>query len=403
MNKNVSVHNTKKNRKHQVSHNVSKSSSKLSSKFMIRHPKEACGIRTITSPFNLANPTSTYEQYKLDTTKLPPLGTGEYGIAHGVHKTNFNVLNTFTTYYVEIYDDSMRCIHIHDSNEMGYVADGAIEVIIWSETKFTKTLATKGCMWFIPKGALHSLNNVGEKNATLWIAFNNTNPSNTDVAVLMNGLPQYLKNAYSASPHSLLKNYVGPNYSYYFNYCPKEVSRAAPSLNSPFVLSLDGINPVICDKELGCIKNVSWLDWPIIKGTKFSAGHITLKPHTSTDCYWYTNSDANYVVHKGVCKFFMILPNFDNPTEGISAKNGDFFFVPCATPHSIMNDSDSDVELIVFYSSDDHIRKISFGEAISFFGDEVIQDSFITPSGQQYANPDKIVKNIKNIPIIFKI
>jgi oxalate decarboxylase len=402
MNKNISVYNTKKHRKHPVSRNVTKSSSK-SSKFLVKHPNEACGIKTSTGPFNLANPTSIYEQYKLDTSKLAPLGTGEYGMAHGVHKSNFNVLNTFTTYYVEIYDDSMRCIHMHDANELGYVADGAIEVIIWSETKVTKTLATKGCMWFIPKGALHSLNNIGEKNATLWIAFNSTNPSNTDVAVLMNGLPQYLKNEYSASPHSLLKNYVGPNYSYYFNYCPKEVSRTATSLNSPFVLSFDGINPDIYDKDLGCIKRVSWLDWPIIKGTKFSAGHISLRPRTSTDCYWYGNSDANYVIYKGSGKFFMVMTNFNNPCEGVPIKTGDFYFVPCATPHSIMNDSDSDLELVVFYSSDDHVSKISFGEAITFFGDTMIQDSLMTSSGQQYANPDKIIKNIKNIPLIFKI
>jgi mannose-6-phosphate isomerase-like protein (cupin superfamily) len=155
------------------------------------------------------------DKYKLNLRNVSTAGIEKYGKAQAVNRLNY--LASFSVFYVEIFDNSMRTIHSHDCDELGFVQEGVIQVFIWKNAKeYTMTEVTQGNLWFIPSGALHSLNNVGDTNAILRIAFNSTLPSNNDISVLLNGLPQYIKNEYCESPHSLLKNFIGPNNNYFF-------------------------------------------------------------------------------------------------------------------------------------------------------------------------------------------
>lgn len=358
-------------------------------------------VKNTTKKQKYSTGVKKYSNYKLELSKLPTYGLHKYGTATPVNKTIFPVLNTFTSYYVEIFDESMRCVHIHDSDEVGYVAEGQIEVFIWeSETVYTKTLIEQGNSWFIPKGALHSLNNVGEKYAKLYVAFNSPHPSNTDIAILLNGLPKYLKNEYAVSPHSILKNYVGPNTNYFFNDYPKDELDIKVSKSSPFSFNINDTKPEFYDNNVGFIKKIDKKKWPILEGTNFSLGKFVLKPRVSTDSFWYKNNDALYIVYNGNADIYMSMSGFNNTNDKnkISIKSHEYYFVPKGTPHTIRNSSNnSNLEMIVYYS-DDIIEHVSLGPSLLFFGEGIIQDSFITNKlVQAKKSKSKTIKNIKRL------
>jgi len=361
---------------------------------------------SIVAPYyNIYTPETSIDKYRLVLNKLPKLGNGMFGYAYAVDKVNFPVLVSFTTYYVEIFDESMRCIHMHDCDELGYVAEGAIEVLIWTdENQSTKTLIPEGNLWFIPKGALHSLNNVGKQHAKLWVGFNAIMPSNTDLGVMLNGLPTYLKQKCSGSPHSLLKDYLGPNYNYYFNNYPKNELKMKMDMNSIYGFDFSTITPDFHDNNLGTIKTVGTKNWPMLFGSNFSVSRITLKPNTSSDYFWFSNADINYVVYKGEGDFYITKPNYNNNDNKISVKSYEFVFVPCATPHTFRNTSrTNNLEIVAFMSSEEP-KIVQIGNSLTFFGDSIIQQSLVDVMGQEYKGTNgKVIQNFKKIDRIIKL
>ena len=69
---------------------------------------------------NLDNITSPTEQYS----------TPEYGYAKKITIANFPILTSFSTAYLELYDNSMRAFHHHNAAELGYLISGHIQVFI---------------------------------------------------------------------------------------------------------------------------------------------------------------------------------------------------------------------------------------------------------------------------------
>jgi oxalate decarboxylase len=338
-----------------------------------------------------------FEKYKLNLRNVQAQGIQKYGIAKAVDKLNY--LASLSVFYVEIFDDSMRTIHSHDCDELGFVQEGTIQVFIWvNEKEYTMIEVTKGNLWFIPSGALHSLNNVGDTNAILRIAFNSVLPTNNDIAVLLNGLPQYIKNEYSESPHSLLKNFIGPNNSYFFAPYSNTEFNFKMSTNSPYLFKLEDSKPDYNDKSLGKILSVDKKKWPTLINTKFSIAHLYLNPNVSTQAFWYLNTDVVYVVYEGNADIYMTITGYNNNNNKISLKPEDYFFVPCASQHVIKNTSStSPLKIVAFFSNDTH-EYYSLNQGLLFFGDALIQNNLITNQLEPMKRSTyKTMKNVKNM------
>jgi oxalate decarboxylase len=351
-----------------------------------------------------------YDKYKLDLSKQPMMsprgitGALRLGGAVPVDQSNFPVLTTFTTYYVEIFDESMRAIHVHDSDELGYVFEGAIEVFLWLDDKtYTKSLCTAGNCYFIPRGSLHSLNNVGEQLAKIYIGFNTANPSNIDIGVVLNGLPVYLKQAYSGSPHSLLKDYVGSNSNIFFTNYPKNELDIKVLDSSKYVFNMNDAEADFFDEQLGLIKYTNKYNWEILTGMKFSFSKMVLAPNVSTDCFWYSNVDANYCIVSGEGDIFMMMPGYNNYNENnkVPVKTFQEFFVPRATPHVIRNKSKNQVLHIGVFFSDDNANYVPLGASMLFFTNKMIQEQIVSPN--KVSPSLKNEKAMRNINRLIKI
>jgi oxalate decarboxylase/phosphoglucose isomerase-like protein (cupin superfamily) len=103
---------------------------------------------------------------------------------------------------------------------------------------------------------------------------------------------------------------------------------------------------------LGKIINVDKYSWSVLKNSTISCAVFYLQSNVSTDCFWYKNVDALYVVIKGEAIIYPIMDSFDNTNEKnkIILQELEVFFVPKTTPHSILNISPHELKIIVFYS-----------------------------------------------------
>ena len=312
------------------------------------------------------------EQYKFSPLQQNFVGIKEYGRAIAVTKNNFPILNTFTSFYVEIYDNSMRTPHLHNCEEFGFVASGVIEILIWiSSSEYTSNIASTGEFWFIPKGSLHSLNNIGEQHAVLYVGFNSPTPSNIDIGVVLNGLPEYLKNTYINSPHSLLKKYKNMNDNYFFNKYDKSLYKTT-SKNSIQGYSFNlNIVPKYIDSALGTLNFVNKFNWNLLEKIKMSAGVFVINPKSSTQSFWYTNCDALYIVINDYVEFYLGIPNLNK--NKITINSGEYLFVNSGTPHVINNFTNSKVKILSYYS-DNYANINKLGDVLPFFTNSIIND-----------------------------
>ena len=321
---------------------------------------------------------NTLEKYKFTLKAEDYVGIKEYGRAIAVNKNNFQVLKTFTSFYVEIYNNSMRTPHLHDCEEFGFVSDGTIEIMMWnSENEYTSNIANKGDFWFIPKGVLHSLNNLGNTNAILYVGFNSPDPTNIDIAIVLNGLPQYLKNQYAGSPHSLLKNYNGPTTNYYFNKFNVEKNTSNKYIISQYVFDSKNIPYYYNEFDFGNIKFINKYNWYLLNNISMSSGLFELKAKSSTFSFWYTNADVLYIIIDGHIELYVGLPDMNN--NKIILNKNEYFFMVSGTPHVINNISNVDSKILAYYSTNDVVIN-KLGQSFPFFNNSIMQNVLVSNS-----------------------
>lgn len=229
---------------------------------------------------------------------LPHEPYNHFGYAKIITKQNYPSIKGMTVYYIEIFHESMRTIHVHgDCDEIGYVLKGKIQVFIYTPQKVIFSV-DQGGSWFIPRGALHSLNNIGSENAKLFVGFNSDMPSNYDLKKVL-GISR-----------------SNPLFSHQGTYHPKDIGNAIPYKQKP-------------------------IHWSPTK--HFSIHKIILdEKKNSGQLFWYPDSAIFYVNVGKTC----LIKIFN---KKIIFKTLHYFFIEMGIPHSFI--MDEPIELLMFYTS----------------------------------------------------
>lgn len=252
---------------------------------------------------------------------LPKKPYNQYGFAKVITKHNYPNIHGMTVFYVEIFNESMRTIHIHTNcDEIGYVLEGEIQVFIY-QTNLQRHIfkVQKGECWFIPKGSLHSLNNIGEKNAKLYVGFNSDDPTNID-----------------------LKKLIGETDS------------------NPLFSKLENINVINTGNH------TKYLHRPIFWNpiSTFSVHEKMFTKKDSHHIFWIKNSDVFYVNLDEKC-FIQSL------NETIQFNKHNYYFVSIGVPHSFIIKKNT--RLLMFYTCK-KLDKIYLKNALKLFPNKIIKD-----------------------------
>jgi len=326
--------------------------------------------------------------YHLPTSQqVKPIVVEKTGQAYMVNKDTFPALDGITTYCLEVWEESMRLPHWHpNASELGYVISGTIEVMIWRSPGETAVFTVgPGMCWFIPKAALHSLNNIGESHAQLLVGFSSDRPQDIDLPVAFNGIPIPIRNAYT-SPHSELQQWQGvianPLVGKYVAQSPLHSVMTA----SPYLFDFAKVTPLFNDAQLGSVVWGIKDNWSILE--EISALRATLKPGVARDPIWYPDAGTLYVVAKGKAHFNIIIANYE--TKAFDVRLNDYVYVPMGVLHTFTNASSSeDFQVMAFFTKADPQPEVSLSVATSFFPNR-IRKSAMTQYGTENKSGDPL-------------
>lgn len=309
------------------------------------------------------------DAFHLQTTKkITPASVDKIGKAYVVDQSNFPALAGVTCYTLEVWDESMRLPHWHpNAAELGYVISGTLEIIIWRTPGESAVFTVStGMCWFIPVGALHSLNNVGDKPAQLLVGFSSELPGDMDLPVAWNGIPAPLRDAYT-SPHQELLQWRGvinnPLVGRYQNI--PEIKNVL--MTSPYGFDLAKVTPLFNQEKLG---SVTWgvkSNWPILED--ISLLRAELNSGVARDAIWYPDAGTLYVVASGCAEFHIIVAG-QEPKPFI-ANQFDYVYVPMGVLHSFINHSQENFEVIAFFTKADPQPEVSLSVATAFFPNQI--------------------------------
>lgn len=330
--------------------------------------------------------------YRLQTKKDIHLAlTKHVGSAYVVDKTSFPALDEVTCYSVEVWEECMRLPHWHpNASELGYVISGTIEVLIWRSPGESAVLTlSAGMCWFIPKAALHSLNNVGKSIAKLLVGFSTDMPQDIDLPVAFNGIPAPVRDAY-ISPHSELRNWQGAIENPLFGKCPVQSRLHSVLTASPYGFDLAKVTPLFKDPDMGSVVWGIKANWNIL--TEISMLRAILKPGVARDPIWYPDAGTLYVVAKGRGKFNIIIAGY--PPSGFAVEDHDYIFVPMGVLHTFCNTSATDdFEVIAFFSQENPQPEVSLAVSTAFFP-HMVSKAAMTQFGNQN-KPGDPLQNLK--------
>ncbi len=292
------------------------------------------------------------------------------GKAYVVDQSNFAALAGVTCYTLEVWDESMRLPHWHpNATELGYVISGAIEIIIWrSPGESAVFVLTAGMCWFIPKAALHSLNNVGNQPAQLLVGFSSELPEDIDLPVAWNGIPAPLRDAYT-SPHEELLKWQGTITNPLLGRFKNIPSLQQVLTASPYGFDLAKVTPLFKDEKLGSVIWGVKSNWSILED--ISMLRATLMPGVARDAIWYPDAGTLYIAAKGQAEFHLIIAG-QQPKPFIM-KQFDYVYVPTGVLHTFINQSNEPFEIVAFFTKADPQPEVSLTVSTAFFPNIVRQ------------------------------
>lgn len=316
--------------------------------------------------------------FYLPTKKIiPEVTINDVGSAYIVSKNNFSALDGITSYALELWEECMRLPHWHpNAAELGYVVSGAIEVLIWRSPGETAMLTlSAGMCWFIPQGALHSLNNIGKEKAVLIVGFSSSDPKHVDLPVAFNGIPVVIRDVYT-SPHAALREWTGTISNPLFGAYPVDADVNKIITASPYGFNLAATPPLFSDPKMGSVIWAIKDNWSILE--KISLLRAQLKQNVARDPIWYPDTATLYVVTRGQAEFNIIISGI----EPIPFTVGylDYIFVPVGVLHTFINTSAEDFEVIAFFPNTNPLPEVSLSVATGFFP-KTIRNAALTKFG----------------------
>jgi len=318
-----------------------------------------------------------------------------------VYKDNFPALEDLTCYTLELWDESMRLPHWHpNASELGYVISGSLQIILWRSAGESAVFNVEaGVCWFIPQGALHSLNNLGPEKAQLLVGFSSDTPQDIDMPVAYNGVPAFLRDAYT-SPHEALKNWQGVTANPLVGaFVPASHAREQHT-GSAYKFDLAQVTPLFSDATLGSVVWGIKDNWSILKNISILRGQ--LKPGVARDAIWYPDAGTLYVVARGAGQFTLVIA--DKKPTLFNIKQYDYIFVPTGILHTFINNSSSDLEMIAFFTKSDPRPEVSLSVASSFFPDSLRKEA-MTQYGNRHdqGNPLANLKFTSLTPYLVRV
>jgi len=271
-----------------------------------------------------------------------------YGARASVRSEDFPLLERISLARLTLEAGGFREPHWHaNANELGYCVGGELLVTVFGDSNTHASFTiSPGQMLFVPSGALHAIENVGDAQAELIIAFSHEQPQDFGLSGSVGMLtPNVMGNAWGLSADVLAALPKGPEDMFAGRVDGKPELPEPASYPNELKLDLEAMSPRL-DNAYGELKTARLDTWPALDALAMYslriAGDGMREPH------WHPQTAELGYVLTGRAR--MTVKGADGTLDTYELWPGDVYFIPRAFPHHIENlEEDEETHFLVFF------------------------------------------------------
>lgn len=263
----------------------------------------------------------------------PVVHDSDLGRIRRLNGDDFPLLKGLSIKRLQLAPGAIREPHWHvNANELGYcVAGELLLTVVDNGNVVSRFTVASGQMFFVDNGSLHAIENVGDMDAELIIAFSHERPEDFSFHASMGAMTDaVLGNTYdrpasvfAQRDHDLGSPYLirrpGPT------YVPRDAAFA-----NPHRFDIEAESPPI-DFPYGQARVSRTQFWPVLKN--ISMYSIKVPDDGMREPHWHpTTAEMGYVA-EGRARMSILDPDGSLDTYLLQA--GDVYFIPRAYPHQI--------------------------------------------------------------------
>lgn len=268
--------------------------------------------------------------------------------------------------------------------KVGYCVEGNNLVTIRTPTGTENFTVKKGEMFFIPKGYVYHIENIGDGESVINFALNNNLPE----TMVLSKAVYSISDAVFNSTFNTQSNFVDG----LKKIKSEELIKTLPNLKSTpnevgstYKFDIEDSNKAILTKggylQLGTKSNLPALNGLGILG-------FGLNPKGIVEPHWHTNAGELVYIVKGKTLITVLAP--DGHVESLEVNAGEGAFAPASHFHNILNVGSDDVEVIAFFSHEDP-DYIGIGEVVGSYSNDLLASVFNTSANyfDTFKKPEK--------------
>ncbi|MGV3490650.1 MAG: cupin domain-containing protein [Devosia sp.] len=276
-----------------------------------------------------------------------PRFSGPLGSVSHVDATDLPIMHGLSIRRLVMEAGTVREPHWHaNAHELGYCLGGeALVTIADSHAQRENFTVAAGEMFFIPSGALHSIENVAGGTAEFILAFSHERPEDfglhNSFGVMSNAV---LGNTYDL-PAAAFAGFdrAGPADEILPLGAPSAIEPEARHVNR-YRYAIEATPPQI-DFTSGTAHTTNANLWPVLRDIAMYS--VTITDTGMREPHWHPETaEMGYVAH-GTVRMTILDPNGTSDTYVIGP--GQTYFIPRAYPHHIENVGQGTAHLLIFF------------------------------------------------------
>ncbi len=256
-----------------------------------------------------------------------------------------------------------------NAQKMGYCLDGHVLLTMRGPSAVKTFTVQKGEVFFVPKGYVHQIANIGKSDATIKFAYNHVKPEIMFLSKAVSSLSdEVFKTTFNSDARFFEKLKKQKKHDLFAPMASMKINNSA--ISSRFKFNIADSSKAIVTKG-GYLQIATKANLPVLEGLGLLG--FGLKPKGVVEPHWHTNAGELVYIIKGRTRITVLDP--DGKIDVMEVKGGEGAFAPASYFHNIQNIGKEDVEVIAFFSHADP-NYIGIGEAIGAFSDEALASAF---------------------------
>ena len=310
--------------------------------------------------------------------------SSELGSITAVTAETFPILKNLSIKRLVLAPGTIREPHWHaNANELTYCISGTVLVSVLDTGSVVSAFAIEaGQMFHIPSGSLHHIENIGDTEAELIVAFRHELPQDFSLWSGFGAMTDAVLGNTFSTPSSTWASIPRDTTPRYLVARPGDpVIPDGATFPNPHKFDVESQSAPV-SSPVGSAKLAREGFWPSL--TNISMYSLRVSDDGMREPHWHPVTSEMGYIHAGHARMTILDP--DGRLDTYLLEPGDVYFVPASYPHHIEVIGDDDIHFLVFFDQATP-ADIGYRAAASAYSPEVLAATFSVPLANWPALP----------------